>query len=114
VDLDDIAAKALAPIGAASEQYLPQPEGTDVKLLADRRIRLRHRFGELLSGTRNVIARSMGLSLGEIQRAGTAQLADVVTARAESEGRLEELWDLIETGHYQMKEANPYREDSAR
>jgi predicted phosphodiesterase len=113
VDLDEVAAKALTPIGAVSEEYLPQPEGTDVKLLADRRLRLRHRFGELLSGTRNVIARSMGLSLGEIQRAGASQLADVVIARAESEDRLDELWDLVETGHYQMKEANPYREDSA-
>lgn len=110
VDLDEVAAEALRPIGAEEERYEAQPRDTEVEHLADRRERLRHRFGELLAGARNVIARTMGFSLGEIQDIGPAQLADAVMARAQADDRLSELWDLVEAGHFQKGRDNPYRE----
>jgi hypothetical protein len=109
VDLDEVAVAGIYRIGDSDARYEPQPEGAAVANLADRRVRLLHRYGELLEGARQVIAHAMGLSLGEIKDSAQTKLAEQVIRRAEEQGRLADLWDLVEAGHNQSAGDNPYR-----
>lgn len=114
-DIDEVAAQALdnGPIGAPAESYENQPPDSEVTRLADRRLRLRHRYNELLDGARREIAKQFGFSLAEIQEAGPVALGDFLIERAAASGQLAELWSAVEKGHNQPDRDNPYREDDA-
>jgi predicted phosphodiesterase len=110
-ELDQVAAQAVEAIGTDQERYRPQPAGADVTRIADRRVRLRHRFNALLDATRSDIAQELGLTLLEIQQVGAALLADSVIERAQANHRLADLWLLVENAHGLPDTDNPYRKD---
>jgi hypothetical protein len=74
-------------------------------------LRLRHRFNELLDGSRQEIAQKMGLTLGQIRETPASTLVDLLIARAEQEDQLMTLWSEVEKGHNQPDRANPYGEE---
>jgi predicted MPP superfamily phosphohydrolase len=108
LQLDEVAAKPNRAVGVPAERYQEPIANAPIERLADRRVRLHHRLAELLVSARHIIARSMGLTLGEITSIGETDLPDQIIHRAEEAGRLAELWDLVEAGHGQAPTANPY------